>query len=146
MDWKPYIQSIAKVASRKVGSLYRAPYFLTPESILYMYKSTIRPCIEYCSRIWGGAPRSHGLDLLHRVQNRVVSFVGSGLAAGLQALSHKRDVAGLPNVSLLETLAFLSRCIVIQLILLCAGLCFINQAFHQITAFKGRENKFLLLQ
>ena len=41
MDWKPYIQSIAKAASRKVGSLYRAHRFLTPGSILYLYKSTI---------------------------------------------------------------------------------------------------------
>ena len=55
----------------------------------------------------------------------------------------------LRNVSPLEVLAFLSRCIVVQLILLCAGLNFINQdffleqqpfgtpplmnAFHQIT-------------
>ena len=73
MDWKPYIQSIAKAASRKVGSLYRAQRFLTPESILYLYKSTIRPCMEYCCHIWGGAPRSQGLDLLDRVQKRVVS-------------------------------------------------------------------------
>ena len=64
MDWKPYIQSIAKAASRKVGSLFRAQRFLSPESILYLYKSTIRPCMEYCSHIWGGAPMSKGLDLL----------------------------------------------------------------------------------
>ena len=95
MDWKLYIQSIAKAASRKVGSLYRAQHFLTPESILYLYKSTIQPCMEYCSHIWGGAPRSHGLDLLDRVQKRVVSLVGSGLSSDLQALSQRRDVASL---------------------------------------------------
>ena len=55
MDWKSYIQSIAKAASREVGSFYRAQHFLNPESILYinMYKSTIRPCMEYCPHIWG---------------------------------------------------------------------------------------------
>ena len=52
IDWKPSIQSIAKAASKKVGSLYRAQYFLTPESILYLYKSTIQPCMEYCPHIW----------------------------------------------------------------------------------------------
>ena len=67
MDWKPYIQSIAKAASRKVDSLYRAQRFLTPEPILFMYKYTIRPCMVYCSHIWGSAPRSHGLDLRDRV-------------------------------------------------------------------------------
>ena len=95
MDWKPDIQSIAKAASWKVGSRYRAQGFLTPESILYLYKSTIRPCMEYSSHIWGGAPRSHGLDLLDRVQKRVVSLVSSGLSSDLQALSHRRDVASL---------------------------------------------------
>ena len=135
MDWKPYLQSIAKAASRKVGSLYRSQHFLTPESILYLYKCTIQPCMEYCSHIWGGAPRSHVLDLLDRVQKRVVSLVGSGLSSDLQALSHRRDVpwnlwiSYLPNVSLLEALTLLSRCIIIQLILLCAGLNFIK--FYQ---------------
>ena len=57
--------------------------------------------MEYCSDIWGGAPRFHGLDLLDRVHKQVVRLVGSGLSglsAGLQALSHRRDVA---NLSLL---------------------------------------------
>ena len=52
MDWKPFIQPIAKASSRKMGSLYRAQCSLTLESILYLYKSTIHPCIEYCSHIW----------------------------------------------------------------------------------------------
>ena len=43
----------------------------------------------------GGAPRSHGLDLLDRVQKRVVNLVGSGLSSDFQALSHRRDVASL---------------------------------------------------
>ena len=77
MDWKPYIQSITEAASREVGSLYRAQCFLTPESILYLYKSAILPCMKYCSHIWGGAPRSHGLDLLDQVRKRVVGLVGS---------------------------------------------------------------------
>ena len=37
--------------------------------------------MEYCSHIWGGASRSHGFDLLDEVQTRVVSLVGSELAA-----------------------------------------------------------------
>ena len=73
MGWRSNIQSIAKAASRRMGSLYRAQHFLTPESILYLNKSTIRPGMEYCFYIWGGAPRSHGLDLLDRVQKRVIS-------------------------------------------------------------------------
>ena len=48
-------ESIAKTAAMKVGFLYRARNFLSPESILYLYKATIRPCIEYCCHIWSGA-------------------------------------------------------------------------------------------
>ena len=51
--------------------------------------------MEYCSHIWGGAPRSHGFDLLDRVQKQVVSLVGSGFSSGLQALSHRRGVVSL---------------------------------------------------
>ena len=60
---------------------FRAQRFLTPESIFYLYKSTIRPCMEYCSHIWGGDPRSHGFDLLDRVHKQVVRLVGSGLSS-----------------------------------------------------------------
>ena len=36
------------------GSLYRAQRFLTPESFLYLHKSTIWRCMEYCSHILSG--------------------------------------------------------------------------------------------
>ena len=48
LTWNNYIESIAKSAAMKIGSLYRARNFLSPESILYLYKATIRPCLEYC--------------------------------------------------------------------------------------------------
>ena len=93
MDWKPYIQFIGCFKESEFP--FWAQRFLTPESILYLYKSTIQPCMEYCSHIWGGAPRSHGLYLLDRVQKRAVSLVGSGHSSDLQAMSHRRDVASL---------------------------------------------------
>ena len=95
LDWKPYVQSIAKQASKRVGSLFRSQRYLTPESILYLYKATIRPCMEYCSHIWGGAPQSGCLDLLDRVQRRLVNLIGPVLSSTLQPLSHRRDVASL---------------------------------------------------
>ena len=48
LDWGSYIISIAKTASKKIGALIRSLKFLSPEVALYLYKSTIRPCIEYC--------------------------------------------------------------------------------------------------
>ena len=45
LDWGSYIISIAKTASKKIGALIRSMKFLSPEVALYLYKSTIRPCM-----------------------------------------------------------------------------------------------------
>ena len=54
LDWGSYIISIAKTASKKIGALICSMKFLSPEVALYLYKSTICPCMEYCCRIWAG--------------------------------------------------------------------------------------------
>ena len=46
LDWGSYIISIAKTASKKIGALIRSVKFLSPKVALYLYKSTIRPCME----------------------------------------------------------------------------------------------------
>ena len=46
LDWGSYIVSIAKTASKKIGALIRSLKFLSPEVALYLYKSTIRPCMN----------------------------------------------------------------------------------------------------
>ena len=78
----------------KVGSLLRCKGFLTRETILYLYKSTIRPCIEYCCHLWAGAPASC-LSLLDRIQQRICNVVGPNLSSKLDSLSHRRNVASL---------------------------------------------------
>ena len=52
LDWGCYIISIAKNASKKIGVLICSVKFLSPEVTLYLYKSTICPCMEYCCHIW----------------------------------------------------------------------------------------------
>ena len=51
LDWGSYIVSIAKTVSKKIGALIRSMKFLSPEVALYLYKSTIRPCMEYMEYI-----------------------------------------------------------------------------------------------
>ena len=58
LDWGSYMISIAKTASKKIGALIWAMKFLSPEVALYLYKSTIHPCMEYCCHIWAGASKS----------------------------------------------------------------------------------------
>ena len=56
LDWGSYIISIAKTASKKIGALIRSMKFLSPEVALFLYKSNIRPCMEYCCHVLAGAP------------------------------------------------------------------------------------------
>ena len=56
LGWSSYIISIAKSASKKIGDLIRSMRYLSPEVALYLYKSTIRPCMEYCCHVCAGAP------------------------------------------------------------------------------------------
>ena len=94
LDWDSYIISIAKIASKKIGALIRSMKFLSPEVALYLYKSTIRPCMEYCCHVSAGAPSCY-LDFLDKLQKRVCRIVDPSLAASLQPLGDHRNVASL---------------------------------------------------
>ena len=87
LDWGSYFISIAKTASKKIGALLRSMTFLSPEVALYLYKSTIRPCMEYCCHVWAGALRCY-LELSDKIQKRICRTVGSSLAASLEPLAH----------------------------------------------------------
>ena len=52
LDWGSYFISIAKTVSKNIGALIRSMKFLSPVVALYLYKSTICPCMEYCCHIW----------------------------------------------------------------------------------------------
>ena len=54
LDWGPYIILIAKTVSKKIRALICSVKFLSPEVALYLYKSTIHPCMEYCCHVWAG--------------------------------------------------------------------------------------------
>ena len=94
LDWGFYIISIAKTASKKIGVLIRFMKFLSPEVVLYLYKSTICLCMEYCCHVWAGAPSCH-LGLLDKLQKQIGRTVGSGYATSLEPLAHRLNVASL---------------------------------------------------
>ena len=75
LDWGSYIFSIAKTASKKIGALIRFMKFRYPEVGLYLYKSTILPCMEYYCHIWAGAPSCY-LELLHKLISYRNRYVG----------------------------------------------------------------------
>ena len=46
LDWGSYIISNAKTASKKIGALIPSMKFFSLEVALYLYKSTIHPCMS----------------------------------------------------------------------------------------------------
>ena len=78
LDWAFYIISIAKT-SKKIGVLIRSMKFFSPEVALYIYKSTIQPCMEYCCHAWTGAP-SCFLELFDKLIKQICRTVGPSLA------------------------------------------------------------------
>ena len=69
-DCGSYIISFAKSASKKIGALIFSMKFLSSEVALYLYKSTIRPCMEYCYHTCPGVP-SYYLELFDKLQKQI---------------------------------------------------------------------------
>ena len=59
---------------------------------MYLYKSTIHPCLEYCCHVWAGAPSCY-LELLDRLQKQICRAIVSSFAACLEPLAHRRNRA-----------------------------------------------------
>ena len=89
-----FIISIPKTASKKIEALIYSIKFLSPEVALYFYKSTIRPCMEYCCHVWASAPSCY-LDLLNKLQKRICRTDGPSIAASVKSLAHRQNVARL---------------------------------------------------
>ena len=94
LDWGSYIISIAKATSKKIDALLHSVKFFSPELVLYLYKSTIRPCIEYCCCVLSGAGKCY-LNLLNKLQRHICNVVGPELSTSLQSLAHCQNVASL---------------------------------------------------
>ena len=94
LNWGSYIISVAKTASKKIEALIRSMKFHSSEVALYLYESTIRPCMECCCHVWAGAPRCY-LDWLDMFRKQICRIVGPSLAASLEPLAHRRNVANL---------------------------------------------------
>ena len=94
LKWNSYLETVGSCAAKMVGSLSRSRKFLTSSAILYLYKSQIRPTMEYCSHIWAGSSNNAltGLDV---VQKSLRGLVGEELYSTLPPLSLRRNVASL---------------------------------------------------
>ena len=90
----PLCLFLAEIENRISTIEFCSMKFLSPEVALYLYKSIIRPCMEYCCHVWAGAPSCY-LELLSKLQKLICRTVGPSLAASLEPLAHRRNVASL---------------------------------------------------
>ena len=74
LDWVSYIISIAKNASKKTGALICSLKFISFEVTLYLCKSTIQPCMEYCCHAGADAPSCY-LEMLDKLQKWICRTV-----------------------------------------------------------------------
>ena len=95
MSWHDHVAGLAKIASQKLGTLFRTKKLYTPQQLLLLYKAQIRPSLEYCSHIWSSAPK-HTLKLLDSIQKRAIRLIGDPeLTKNLESLDHRRKVGDL---------------------------------------------------
>ena len=99
LDWGSYMISIAKTASKKIGTLIRL--FVNSLISLFLLRllcfSMNLPYNHAWNIVfmgWADAPICH-LELLDKLQKWTCEIVGPSLATSLESLAHCRDVASL---------------------------------------------------
>ena len=93
LSWRDHIVQIAKSASKKLGVLFRCKQYFNGAQLFKLYTGFIRPCLEYCSYIWGSSPYT---SLLDRIESKAIRLIGDpSLTSTLDPLSLRRKVASL---------------------------------------------------
>ena len=68
--------------------------FLSPEFVLYLFKSTRQPCMEYCCHVRDGTPSCY-LETLDQLQKQIFRTVGPSVTATLEPLAYCCNVVSL---------------------------------------------------
>ena len=91
LSWRDHIVRIAKSASKKLGVLFRCKQYFNSAQLFKLYTGFIRPCLEYCSHIWGSSPYT---SLLDRIESKAIRLISDpSLTSTLDPLSLRRKVA-----------------------------------------------------
>jgi len=95
LSWRDHIITTCKKASQKLSFLFRSRKYFSSNQILLLYKTLIRPKLEYCCHVWGGVPK-YLINLLDRIQRKACRLIADPvLTETLQTLEHRRRVASL---------------------------------------------------
>ncbi|XP_063601125.1 uncharacterized protein LOC134777219 [Penaeus indicus] len=90
-----HVSRICKTASLKVTALRRISHLLNPQGILTLYKSQIRPHLEYASLAWSSTAAT-SLNKLDKIEKRALRLIQEATnLPHIDALEHRRDVGAL---------------------------------------------------
>ena len=94
LDRVSYIISMANLPPGELEPRFVLWSFFLAEVVLYLYKSTIWPCLEYCCHVLVGVPCCY-LNMLDKLQKPIGRIVGPLLAVSIESLAHFQNVASL---------------------------------------------------
>ena len=95
ISWANQISKASLSAAKCLGYLRRCKFYFNSSELLKIYKSYIRPKLEYNSYIWAGAPKTH-LAVLDQIQSRACRLIADiNVSSTLDSLSHRRNVGAL---------------------------------------------------
>lgn len=86
MKWKNHIESNTRSVYKNVEQ-----YFST-QSIIHIYKSNIRPLLEYCCHTLSVATAKY-LEIRDEIQKKTYKVISPGMTSRIQSLFHRRNVA-----------------------------------------------------
>jgi hypothetical protein len=111
LSWRPHLLHVASKCQRKLGMmahLASRSYGISTPQAIGLYKSLIRPLMEYGAPIWSGT-RDDNLQLLRRVQRNALQWCSGAMCTSLEALEVDCDVEPLDLRWTVVTQNWLSR-------------------------------------
>jgi len=89
LDWSSHVLNVARHSSQQYGALRRSANFLPPRARHIVYKSVVRPSLEYGSPCWANASAT-SLAALDSIQRKCLRLFPD---YQLDSLQHRRAVA-----------------------------------------------------
>ena len=89
LSWRPHILSIYEKASKRVNLLEGIQFKVSKDTLMKLYKSLIRPMMEYADVIWDGCNEDDS-ELIESVQYEAARMVmGAMRGTSRSRLLHK---------------------------------------------------------
>ena len=100
VDWKEHVSNIIKKAKGVTAWVSRSIVSRSPEIMSKIYKSLIRPQLEYCVQLWSPLPSHGNWGLILEIEDVQRSF--TRMIDGIGLLSYENRLKALNLTTLLE--------------------------------------------